>query len=330
MPLEAMRYDLTPTGLHYLLIHFDIPATDESSWTLDIGGAVDRPCTLTMSEIRGMPARTEPVTMECAGNGRARFQPRPISQPWLYEAIGTAEWTGTSLWPLLERAGLRNGAVEILFTGADRGIQGGEEQDYQRSLTVDEVRRPEVMLVYEMNGRPLEPQHGYPLRVVVPGWYGMTSVKWLNRIEAITQPFQGYQQVGSYRYSRAADEPGEPVDRIRPRSLMIPPGIPDFFSRHRLVDPGRVQLFGRAWSGRGNIERVEVGVDGSWSDARLGPHVGRFAWRSWRFDWDAKPGEHELACRATDSTGDAQPTTPPWNYQGMGNNLVQTVRVTVR
>jgi DMSO/TMAO reductase YedYZ molybdopterin-dependent catalytic subunit len=330
MPLEAMRYDLTPTGLHYLLIHFDIPVTDEAGWTLEIGGAVDHPLNLTIDQIRAMPSRTEAVTMECAGNGRARLHPRPISQPWLYEAIGTAAWTGTPLWPVLERAGLRRDAVEVLFTGADRGIQGEEEQDYQRSLTIDEIRRPEVMLAYEMNGRPLEPQHGFPLRLIVPGWYGMTSVKWLTRVEAITEPFEGYQQVGSYRYKDDGDEAGEPVTRIRPRALMIPPGLPDFFSRHRIVEQGRVNLLGRAWTGRGAIDHVEVGVDGTWFDVELGAQVGPFAWRSWTFDWDAVPGEHELTCRAIDSTGDAQPTEQPWNHQGMGNNQIQSVRVSVR
>ena len=298
--------------------------------SLEVDGAVDKPFSLTMDEIRAMPSRTEPVTMECAGNGRARFDPRPVSQPWLYEAIGTATWTGTPLWPVIERAGLRSDAIELVFTGADRGIQGEEEQDYQRSLTIAEVRRPEVMLVYEMNGRPLEPQHGYPLRLIVPGWYGMTSVKWLNRVEAVTEPFTGYQQTGSYRYAQDADEDGEPVDRIRPRALLIPPGIVDFYSRHRVVEKGRVQLFGRAWSGRGAVERVEVGVDGEWSDAQLGPQVGTFAWRSWTFDWDARVGEHELSCRATDATGDVQPVDAPWNYQGMGNNLIQKVAVSVR
>ena len=123
MPLEALRYDLTPTGLHYLLIHFDIPAVDRDSWRLKVGGAVGRAFEMEFAELRSLPRNTVAVTMECAGNGRARLRPRPLSQPWLYEAIGTAEWTGTSVWPLLERAGLRDDAVELVFTGADRGIQ---------------------------------------------------------------------------------------------------------------------------------------------------------------------------------------------------------------
>ncbi|HUR15884.1 MAG TPA: sulfite oxidase [Candidatus Limnocylindrales bacterium] len=330
MPLEALRYDLTPTGLHYLLIHFDIPATTAQSWRLGIGGAVEAPFAMDMDEIRALPARTLAVTMECAGNGRARLSPRPMSQPWLYEAIGTAEWTGTSVWPLIERARPRSDVVDYVFTGADRGIQGEIEHDYARSLTEDELRRGEVMLVYEMNGRPLEPQHGYPLRLIVPGWYGMTSVKWLRSIEAVTTRFEGYQQTPAYHFADDAENLGEAVTRIRPRALMVPPGMPDFFSRHRIVDAGAVALFGRAWSGRSRIERVEVAVDGVWTDAVLGNPLGEFAWRSWTFDWQAETGEHVLSVRATDATGDVQPTDQPWNYQGMGNNLTQVVPVTVR
>ena len=331
MPLEALRYDITPVGMHYLLIHFDVPFVDAASWRLQVGGAVARPFEMSLDDIRGMPEQTLAVTMECAGNGRARLRPRPLSNPWLHEAIGTAEWTGTSLWPLLERAGLNDDAVELLFTGADHGFQAESEHDYQRSLSIAEVQRPEVMLVYAMNGRPLEPQNGFPLRLIVPGWYGMTSVKWLARIEAITSPFTGYQQHNTYRFKQSPDELGEPVQRMRPRALMVPPGVPDYFTRHRVVDAGRVQLIsGRAWSGQGEVTRVEFGVDGAWSEATLGGSVGPFAWRSWSFAWEAAPGEHTLSCRATDSAGNVQPVDQPWNYGGMGNNSVQTVAVTVR
>ncbi len=330
MPLEAMRYDVTPAGLHYLLIHFDIPAIDPMLWRLQLGGSVNRSRTLSLEEIRAYPRRTIPVTLECAGNGRARLHPRPVSQPWLVEAIGTAEWTGTPLGPLLEEAGLAKDAVEVVFRGSDRGVQGGEEHDYARSLTVADAMRPEVLLAYAMNGVALPPQHGFPLRLIVPGWYGMTSVKWLNSVEVVTDPFDGFQQTIAYRYQRDADDPGTPVTRMRVRALMIPPGIPDFFSRRRLVDHGRVTLAGRAWSGAGPVQRVEVAVDGDWASAALDPPVGDFAWRGWSFEWDACPGEHELSVRAVDAIGDVQPLEQPWNYQGMGNNLVQQVAVTVR
>jgi DMSO/TMAO reductase YedYZ molybdopterin-dependent catalytic subunit len=329
MPLEGLRYDVTPTGIHYLLTHFDIPDVDPSSWRLEIGGNVERALHLDLEEIRARPARTMPVTMECAGNGRARLFPRPISNPWLNEAIGTAEWTGTSLSDVLAEAGVRPDTEEFVFTGADHGTQGDVEHDYQRSLPVGETRRPEVLLAYEMNGRPLEPQHGAPLRLLVPGWYGMTSVKWLKRIDAVTAPFQGYQQAVSYRYQKDEEDPGVGVSRIRVRALMIPPGYPDFLTRRRFVDAGPIELRGRAWSGAGPVVRVEVGVDGSWDDAEVEPAIGDHAWSAWAYGWDARPGEHLLSCRATDAEGQTQPLEQPWNYQGMGNNLVQIVPVTV-
>jgi DMSO/TMAO reductase YedYZ molybdopterin-dependent catalytic subunit len=330
MPLEALRYDITPTGLHYLLVHFDIPAVDPVTWRLRIDGLVDQPLELDLTELRSRPQRTLPVTLECAGNGRARLDPRPLSNPWLFEAIGTAEWTGTPLGPLLDEAGVRDDAIELVFTGRDRGLQGGVEHDYQRSLSIAEARREEVLLAYAMNGEALQPQHGAPLRLLVPGWYGMTSVKWLHRIEAVDRPFEGYQQGTAYRFKTDAEDPGDPVSRIRVRALMAPPGIPDYFTRQRLVDAGRISLQGRAWSGSAPVTRVEVGVDGAWSDAELKPAVGEWAWRAWSFDWEATPGVHRLACRATDASGATQPLESPWNYQGMGNNGVQEVEVTVR
>jgi DMSO/TMAO reductase YedYZ molybdopterin-dependent catalytic subunit len=330
MPLEALRYDITPTGLHYLLVHFDIPAVEPAAWRLAVGGLVDRPIELSLEDLRARPSQTIPVTLECAGNGRARLNPRPLSNPWLFEAIGTAAWTGTSLWPLLDEAGLRDSASEIVFTGADRGVQGGVEHAFQRSLSITEARRPEVLLVYAMNGQPLQPQHGFPLRLVVPGWYGMASVKWLSSIEAVAEPFRGYQQGTAYHYKTDADDSGTPVSRIRVRALMTPPGIPDYYSRRRLVDAGPVQLAGRTWGGRAPIQRVEVAVDGIWAEADLAPAAGEFAWRAWTFHWDALPGPHTLECRATDADGETQPADVPWNYQGMGNNAIQSIAVTVR
>jgi DMSO/TMAO reductase YedYZ molybdopterin-dependent catalytic subunit len=330
MPLEAMRQDLTPTGLHYLVTHWDIPPAGPARWRLTVGGHVRRPLELTLEEIRARPRRTLPVTLECAGNGRGWLTPRPVSLPWLGEAIGTAEWTGTPLRSLLEDAGMRAGAVEVVFRGGDRGIQGGQEQSYARSLALPEATRPELLLAYEMNGRALEPQHGFPLRLIVPGWYGMTSVKWLTAIEVVTEPFEGFQQAVAYRYQQDADDPGHPVSRMRVRALMIPPGIPDFFSRRRFVEPGLVALSGRAWSGNGRVERVEVAVDGQWADASLTTPLGEFAWRGWSFGWNATTGAHELTCRATDAAGNVQPLEAAWNYQGMGNNSVQRIPVTVR
>ena len=330
MPLEALRYDITPAGIHYLLIHFDIPATEEAGWRVELTGNIERTLSLSMDDIRSRPSRTIPVTLECAGNGRARMPNRVKSQPWILEAIGTAEWTGTPLAGILDEAGVRPDAVELVFTGADRGIQGGIEHDYERSLAVADAMRPEVLLVYAMNGRPLEPQHGYPLRLLVPGWYGMTSVKWLRRIEAVTRPFEGFQQANAYRIQMSEEDPGQRVTRIKVRALMAPPGMAEFPTEQRIVDAGPVRLDGRAWCGSAPVAKVEVGVDDTWHEAELGPVIGPFAWRGWSWTWQAKPGGHLLSCRATDDDGNTQPLEPFWNLQGMGNNYVQTVPVTVR
>jgi sulfane dehydrogenase subunit SoxC len=332
MQLEGLRYDVTPAGMHYLLIHFDVPEGDAPTWSLSVDGLVAHRMWLSIDDLRSRPTVTMPVTLECAGNGRARLTPRPISQPWLTEAIGTAEWTGTPLRAILEEAGVEEGAVELVFRGADHGIQGGVEQDYERSLTIEDAMRDEVILAYEMNGEALPPQHGFPVRLVVPGWYGMASVKWLDRITAVAEPFRGFQ-MESYRVRQQPDDEGEPVTRIRPRSLLVPPGFPDFLTRRRFVDVGRHAVRGRAWSGWGAIERVEVSSDGgaTWADAAVGEAQSPYAWVSWAFSWDAAaPGSFELCCRATDAAGNEQPLEPSWNVGGFWNNAVQRVPVEVR
>jgi sulfane dehydrogenase subunit SoxC len=331
MPLEGLRYDVTPAGMHYLLIHFDVPETGPDGWRLTVDGRVRSPLDLGLRDLQGRETVTRRVTLECAGNGRARLDPRPLSQPWLLEAVGNAEWTGTPLAPLLEEAGLEDDVVDLVFTGADHGLQGDVEQDYQRSLSVEDAMHSDVMLVWEMNGQQLLPQHGAPLRLLVPGWYGMTSVKWLTRIEAVPHRFEGFQML-AYRKRDQADDEGIDVTRIFPRSLMIPPGFPEFFTRTRIVDAGRIELAGRAWSGWGRIVRVEVSTDGgtSWQDATLGEQPTPTEWVPWRVAWEAEPGAHELVVRATDDAGNVQPLEQSWNHHGFQNNAVQRVPVTVR
>jgi DMSO/TMAO reductase YedYZ molybdopterin-dependent catalytic subunit len=332
LPLEALHHDITPIGLHYLLIHFDIPVVDAATWQLRIDGLVHRPLALSLEDIKARPARTLAVTLECAGNGRALLAPRSLSQPWLMEAVGTAEWTGTPLGPILEQSGVQAGASDVVFSGLDRGIQGDDEHDYQRSLSLADAMRDEVLLAYAINGQPLPPQHGFPVRLIVPGWYGMTHVKWLRSITLADAPTANWQQSVAYHLRAGEDDQGTPVTRIAPRALMVPPGIPHFLSRDRFVAAGPCLLQGRAWSGGGAIERVEVSTDGgsSWGDATLADPVSAFAWRGWSYSWEATPGEYVLCCRATDATGAAQPLDPPWNYDGFCNNVVQRVNVSVR
>jgi DMSO/TMAO reductase YedYZ molybdopterin-dependent catalytic subunit len=332
MPLEVLRHDVTPVGLHYLLIHYDIPAVDPGTWTLEAGGRVARPRRFTLDDIRARPSETIAVTMECAGNGRALLAPRPLSQPWLYEAVGTARWTGAPLGALLEDLGMEDSAVDVVFRGLDRGVEGGVEQFYERALSADEARRPDVLLAYEMNGEPLPPQHGAPLRLVVPGWYGMTSVKWLSQLTVSSEPFTGYQQRRAYTWRTESDDPGTPMSRMLPRALLAPPGIPDFFTRRRTLRAGPCPLEGRAWSGWAAITAVDVSVDGgaTWHEAMVEPaSLGQWAWQRWRYDWDAHPGEHLVCCRAADAAGNSQAERGPWNIGGYANPEPQHVPVTV-
>lgn len=331
---EAFRYPITPIGIHYLLIHFDIPYIDARTYKLPIGGAVRRPLELTLDDIKARPAVTMPVVMECAGVGRVKLSPRSIVWPWSDESVGCYAWTGTPLRPILEEAGLLDDAVEILFTGHDRGVDQGVEQNYERSLTLEEALLDQVILAYEANGRPLPPQHGFPLRLIVPDWYGMTSVKWLKSITAIKEPFQGIQQAVLYRYKRDKDDPGTPVIFKRPHAVMVPPGIPDVVTRRRFIQPGTTLVEGRAWSGRSTVTKVEFSADlgRTWGIAQLDEPVGPYAWRRWSYEWSAQPGQYELWVRATDEAGNTQPINQDevWNYGGYGVNIIQRVLITVR
>jgi DMSO/TMAO reductase YedYZ molybdopterin-dependent catalytic subunit len=331
MLLEMLRYDVSPVGLHYLLTHFDVPYVADDQWRLEIAGRVAAPQSISLDELKRLPEATLRVTLECAGNGRATMHPRYPSMPWMYEAVGTAEWTGTRLCHVLDRAGLLDDVVDIAFIGADRGFDRGHEHAYGRSLPRQTALREEVLLVWAMNGAPLPPQHGFPLRLIVPGWYGMASVKWLARIAALNAPYDGFQQIHSYMFRATEDAAPAPVTHMRVKSLLIPPGVVDFYSRRRMLEAGSVPLFGRAWSGAGvPIARVEVGIDGVWSDAELDPEQGAFAWRGWRSTWNAERGEHVLSCRATDANGERQPPAARWDVGGFGNNGVQQVHVWVR
>jgi DMSO/TMAO reductase YedYZ molybdopterin-dependent catalytic subunit len=292
MPLEGLGYDITPVGMHCLLTHFDVPRINGADWSLEIRGHVERPLRLTLEEITRQPRSTQVVTMECAGNGRAPIAGRMKSQPWLEEDIGTASWTGTTLRALLESAGVKDGAVEVLFSGFDRGIQGGVEHDYQRSVPLEEALRAEVILAYEIN-------------------------------------------VTGYTIRPAPELPGSEVTKMQPRSLMIPPGIPEFISRARYVTRSAQQLQGRAWSGLAPIERVEVSVDcgETWHDANLGAPAAEHAWTLWSYRWGpGEAGEYQLQCRATDWAGNGQPLLPVGddNPQGLANNGIHSVRVIVQ
>jgi DMSO/TMAO reductase YedYZ molybdopterin-dependent catalytic subunit len=330
LPLEALRYDVTPPGMHYTLVHYDIPQIDGGSWRLSIGGRVARPLEFDFAALTSLPTVTVRVTLECAGNGRALLSPRPVSQPWLVEAVGTADWTGVPLSALFDDAEVLDDAVDVVFTGADHGIERGVEQDYQRSLPVADAY--DLLVAYEMNGQPLPPQHGYPVRLVAPGWYGMAHVKWLRSIDVLDREFTGFQNTTAYRLKTDSDEIGTAVTRIEPRALLVPPGYPDFMSRCRFLPSGRLTtLVGRAWSGWAPVEHVEISTDGgaTWFPAALDEAAGRWSWRRFTAEWAPAPGEHILTARAIDASGRAQPAAARWNYGGYANNSIQCIRVIV-
>jgi sulfane dehydrogenase subunit SoxC len=332
LPLEALRYPVTPVGLHYVLTHYDIPSVDLGRWRLRVSGDVRRELALALDDLRSLPFVRVPVTMECAGNGRVLLEPRTSGQPWLREAVGTAEWGGTPLVRILEQAGILTGAKEVVFTGLDRGVEEGVEQSFERSLSLEDALREEVLLAYEMNGQPLPPQHGFPLRLVVPGWYGMASVKWLEQITVLDRPFDGYQQRTAYRLRRLEKEEGEPLSRMLPRALMAPPGVPELLSRQRFVPLAPCPIEGRAWSGYGPITRVRVSSDAgaTWNDADLQSQTSPWSWTAWSYLWEPEgEGQYELACRASDAERNEQPLEGTWNLGGYANNAVQRVAVAV-
>ena len=289
----AFAQFLTPAEQRFVRNHFEVPLLG-AGHAVEIGGAVVRPRRLSLAELRAMARLSLTVVTECAGNGRASFEPKVEGEPWQNRAVSAAQWTGVPLSAVLQ---LKDAAVEVVFTGAD----GGE---YRRSLPREAAMDPATLLAWEMNGAPIPPRFGGPLRLIVPGWYGMASVKWLARIEAVEEPFDGRFQTEKYVYAA-----GDPVTRIRVKSMFTE------------VAPPRI--VGLAWGGEG-VTQVSVQIEGRWREARLvGPALPH-AWRRFELQWTPpRPGRYALRCRATDARGETQPESPRWNRLGYGANGVQ-------
>jgi len=330
-PLGALiGGSVMPTRRFYVRNHFQIPRLDPSSWRLEVGGLVERPSSLSLLDLHNMRSLTLTVTMECAGNGRALLDPPTDGEQWGLGAVSVAEWTGVPLVDVLERAGVKAAAEEVLFRGADGGTVAARSgvTRFERSLSVEAARDPDVLLAYAMNGEPLPVEHGYPLRLVVPGWYGVAAVKWLTEIEAIGSPFTGFFQVDRYIYEWERDRRvvREPVTLQRVRSLITEPS-PD-----GEVEPGVLAVRGVAWSGAGLIARVEVSVgDGNWEAARLVGDQQGYGWHRWELiTRTRKAGGTTLRARATDLAGNTQPERPEWNRLGYGSNAIHEVSIRVR
>lgn len=319
-----------PNQRFYVRNHFHIPRLDSQSWRLNVVGLVERPLNLNLRDLMKMPSHAHFVTLECAGNGRSMLSPRVSGEQWNLGAVSTAEWTGVSLTEILDRAGLRAEAKEIVFRGADSGKLDANSEPirFERSLSIENAQASDVLLAYAMNGEALPIAHGYPLRVIVPGWYAVASVKWLTEIEVIGQPFRAHYQTETYFFESQSGEQvvREPISLQRVRSLITEPE-PD-----SEVEQGELPIRGVAWSGAAPIARVEVRIgDGPWQNARLLGERKRHSWQGWELIAPLdRPGSIEISARATDMAGRTQPDSPDWNRLGYGNNAIQELRVDVR
>ncbi|MDQ3457916.1 MAG: sulfite oxidase [Deinococcota bacterium] len=311
-PFSSLKGLITPSERFYVRSHFPVPKLDLATWRLSVEGAVEAPCELSYNDLVEMQDRTRPALLECAGNNRVFLESRASGVQWEQGAVGNAEWTGVPLAELLERAGLREGATEVVLEGADQGVPSEEprpagEIRYARSLPLDKALR-DVLLAYRMNGETLPASHGFPLRAVVPGWYGMASVKWLSRILVTDRPFRGYFQTVDYAYWERQD--GLPVrapiteTRVkaqiaRPSMLEVVPRATDY------------RVFGAAWTGESEVVKVELSTDGgeSFTEVALLGEALSHTWRLWEYVWrtPGEPGRTTLMVRATDARGHRQP-----------------------
>ena len=325
-PPDALAREVTPTPLHYVRSNFALPPHHDGTFT--ISGAVGNPMTLTLDDLRAFPAVEQTVTLECAGNGRLGQTPLPAGEPWGRYAVSTARWRGAPLHQVLQRAAPSAGGVEVMFEGADHG-RYGHHQDiaFVRSLALSHATDPaaDILIAYEMNGEPLSADHGAPFRLIVPGWYGMASVKWLWRIEVLTKPYEGEFQTSHYMYHHL-DRSSEPVTLIRVRARITDP------ASRASIRAGTHRVRGKAWSGAGPVTSVEVCLtgEGQWQTAEVEPPHRPHEWQDWSFEWQATTvGRHTVRARATDAAGNTQPEIPQWNRLGYGNNAVEVQYVDV-
>jgi DMSO/TMAO reductase YedYZ molybdopterin-dependent catalytic subunit len=320
---------VTPNRRFYLRNHFHIPTLARETYRLSVGGLVEREQSFSLHELRSMPSQSLMVTLECAGNGRTLFDPPAVGEKWNLGAVSTAEWTGVPLGEVLARTGVLKPAREVLFRGADRGnVEGRTELiHFERSLRIEDPILNDALLAYSMNGEALSVPHGFPLRLIVPGWYAFTSIKWLTEIMLIGQPFRGFFQADRYRYewNREGRVVLEPVSLQRVRALVTEPSL------DQAVPRGDLTIRGVAWSGAASIALVEVGVgEGDWQAARVVSEPSRGAWRQWELITHlGQPGLVTIRARATDLAGDTQPDRAEWNRLGYGNNSVQRVSIRV-
>lgn len=335
-PLAALDRFATPNDLFYVRNHFPMPTLDANTWRLRVEGAVERELTLTLDEIRRMESSTVTATLECAGNSRAALTPNVRGLQWGNGAVSNAEWTGVPLIDLLNRAGLRPGVVDVVMAGADRGEIAAEPRTpgvipYARGVPIAKARQRDVLLAHRMNGAELPAHHGFPLRVIVPGWYGMASIKWLTKISVVDRPFNGYFQ--SLDYSIFERRQGQvtvtALSEMQVKAIIAKPG-----PMERIAPNTAYRIHGAAWTGASEITRVEVSSDHgrTWSAARLLKTARAHCWRLWEFPWrsPAQAGRVTLMARATDGRGHEQPMRRDTDRRNYMINHVLPIEVDVR
>src|SRR6266513_2725267 len=312
-PFEKLDSFITPTESFYVRTHFPIPSIDKDAWWLRIKGEVEKPFAINYEELLDLEWKTIPATLECAGNNRSFLEPKVKGVQWGLGAVGTAEWTGVPLSILLDRAGVKANASEIILEGADGGVLEDPksppgELNFARSIPIEKARR-DVLLAYKMNGEDLPPEHGFPLRAIVPGWYAMASIKWLQRIIVTDRPFTGYYQTLDYAYWHRRGDIAEltPLGEIQVKAEIARPAEGETVPANTSV-----RVSGAAWACDAEITKVELSTGGgeTWNDAKLLGESNPNAWRLWEFTWQtpSQPGKQTLIARATDSLGRTQPS----------------------
>jgi DMSO/TMAO reductase YedYZ molybdopterin-dependent catalytic subunit len=321
-PLAQVTGTVVPNPLFFLRSNFPPPSIEPPSWRVRIEGRVQRPLTLSLDELQSLPSHTQEVWLECAGNSRRRFDPKGEGNQWDDQAVSNAVFKGVSLSTVLDHVGVEDDVIEIVATGV-------ESENFQRGLPLNVALRPEVLLAWEMNGEPIPPPNGGPVRLVVPGWAGIASVKWPVRLELVNTPFRGYFNAERYIFVDADEQTLGTVREMPVKSVIAWP------THGQPVSRGAHTVFGFAWSGLGQISQVDVSTDGqhTWSAARLVPGESSqpLGWRRWEFDWRAPTiGPATLSARATDNAGHVQPKTVAWNKFGYLMNAIVTHQVTVQ
>lgn len=318
-PFADLDSWITPAERFYVRSHFPVPAFDPAMWSVAVGEE-----RLTLADLERLPQRSFVATMECAGNNRAYLDPPVKGVQWRLGAVSNGEWTGPSLRDVLSAAGARLDAPHVHLAGADRGEVEGRVVAFVRSVPREKALEDDTIVALGLNGEPLTPEHGAPARAVVPGWYGMASVKWLERIEPRDEPSDDHFMVRDY--TRAAPGGGqEPLDWMEPKAQIARP------AEDAIVSPGAVVVEGAAWSGRAPVVRVEISADGgsTWHAATLEGPEARWAWRLWRWTWRAAPGRHALLARAVDGGGRTQPSAPDGSSPGYVNHWIRPHAVEV-